>query len=817
ANDAPAAITIEEDSLTYDIAIAGLGIDLGADKVFVADEEQTIAELIEINNGGLTGATAAVSNDGINIVVTRGALDVAVSGSFTYSVTDADGDTITRTVGVSADIDTKPTAGSGVAAVDDDGLADGNPISDVNDLNADTLDSGAGLGDEAVFVGNLAGFSAPGDLPVNVDLTSNTLASDTLGTETITYDWTGNVLTASSAERGDIFTVEFTTDGDGATGEYTVTLLQNVLHADEIPSDENASDPTVTLSITARDNDGSEDTTGSLTITFDDDAPIAFDPSNAVLENVALRIDTGVALDLDIDVDNNVGADQPGVLTFEAYRPGEDGYGRQATGVNEDDQQRDLMVNGVLVKLYASASGTVLYGATAAPIIAGDEPVEVVFTVTLKQTDGEDTYDFLLNQKIDPELTPFSVDDGYVIEVSGGNQSYNFFNSPDDTVPDILVAPLSVAVTRNDDGVVISVNTELTGTVNLNAFQFGTNQGPRVPGGEGIRVNYAQGVSGTPESGKDYAAAATNQDHVIGEHVGVNGAAATLIVKSGTTAVRVTAFQEDATDAPTNDVELIKTTDNTPGANVVSIIVSYGLNQFVFTSNDDPAQDGVDVVFNGDGTADVLGIPVAANGVEIAVLADTNYNAVEYAHLGDPDHNGEFSIGDFGGVTPGEERFVSINPLELLLTDSDQDTVSGTPLSIDLYPEPTTVLDAGRNGLVGSSGDDIFVFELADTSSTYTVNSFDVLENDALDLRDILNGETEASIDSFLQVSEVSGSTVINVSRAGSLTGNLENDKLDGLVDHEITLDGVSNLDLDSGLDGIIQDMINAGKLIVDN
>ena len=69
---------------------------------------------------------------------------------------------------------------------------------------------------------------------------------------------------------------------DKATGAYTVTLLDNVLHATG-PNDENRPDPTTSLTYSITDADGSS-TPGTLTITFDDDAATA---SAEPLQNVA--------------------------------------------------------------------------------------------------------------------------------------------------------------------------------------------------------------------------------------------------------------------------------------------------------------------------------------------------------------------------------------------------------------------------------------------------------------------------------------------------------------------------------------------------
>ena len=58
----------------------------------------------------------------------------------------------------------------------------------------------------------------------------------------MTYSWAANTLTATGP-RGVLFTVLVT---DPATGAYTVTLVDNVLHAWR-PNDENATDPVTAL------------------------------------------------------------------------------------------------------------------------------------------------------------------------------------------------------------------------------------------------------------------------------------------------------------------------------------------------------------------------------------------------------------------------------------------------------------------------------------------------------------------------------------------------------------------------------------------
>ena len=125
----------------------------------------------------------------------------------------------------------------------------------------------------------------------------------TVGTEAVTYSWDAatHTLTATGP-RGALFTVEIT---NAATGAYKVTLLDNVLHASG-PNDENSTDSTTSLTYTIRDADNSS-TTGTLTITFDDDAPVAHDDGNATTEG-------GAAVNGNVLTNDAVGADQPGTV-----------------------------------------------------------------------------------------------------------------------------------------------------------------------------------------------------------------------------------------------------------------------------------------------------------------------------------------------------------------------------------------------------------------------------------------------------------------------------------------------------------------------
>ncbi|RWK34869.1 DUF5801 repeats-in-toxin domain-containing protein [Mesorhizobium sp.] len=197
------------------------------------------------------------------------------AASATYTVTDGDGDTATAGITFAVTDANTPTSGTATATVDDDGLAGGNPASTTGDINANVGDADGPASSEASFSGTLGG-SLGGDGAGANGFSFATLngTSGTVGQENVAYSWDAgtNTLTATTTSGDRIGTALFTVHvTDPATGAYTVTLLDNVLQA-QGPNDEN--NATVNLGYVITDADGST-APGTLTITFNDDAPTA--------------------------------------------------------------------------------------------------------------------------------------------------------------------------------------------------------------------------------------------------------------------------------------------------------------------------------------------------------------------------------------------------------------------------------------------------------------------------------------------------------------------------------------------------------------
>ncbi|WP_339119415.1 Ig-like domain-containing protein [Halomonas sp. BMC6] len=124
---------------------------------------------------------------------------------------------------------------------------------------------------------------------------------------------------------------------------------------------------------------------------------------------------------------------------------------------------------------------------------------------------------------------------------------------------------------------------------------------------------------------------------------------------------------------------------------------------------------------------------------------------------------------------------------------------------------------AGNDSLVGGAGNDTFLWKGGDQGQAGApaldlVQDFGTGSN-TLDLSDLLQGESEGTIDSFIIAKEEGDDTLLYISSKGELNGNIGN------ADQVIHLEGQSLNDLggasSNSLD-VIQHMINNGKLDIE-
>ncbi|MCT2558920.1 DUF5801 domain-containing protein [Tsuneonella sp. YG55] len=277
---------------------AGVTAIDGTTLIFGADGYSQAITLYDAT-GTVPVGTIIVKADGTYAFTAADPLDNPVGAVASFTVTDGDGDAATASITFAITDANAPTGGLAQAALDDDGLAGGNPASTTFDLETDAGDALAD-NDESTFAGTLT-FTDGGDSPATITFAAGVDGSFAMvGTERVQYTVSGDTLTATVAAQDaggtaqdragtTLFTVQIT---DANAGTYRVTLVSNILH-DGGPNEENpaGTDATASIGFTVTDSDGSS-APATLTITFDDDAPTASAVSvTQDAENAAFLVD----------------------------------------------------------------------------------------------------------------------------------------------------------------------------------------------------------------------------------------------------------------------------------------------------------------------------------------------------------------------------------------------------------------------------------------------------------------------------------------------------------------------------------------------
>jgi hypothetical protein len=208
-----------------------------------------------------------------------------------------------------------PEAGPASATVDDEGLAGG-------------IAGGTGdVAGEATTFNDTLPFNFGPDGAGSIDFAAMAGQTATVGTETVTYSWSDatHTLTATVTGGDRDGTSLFTVQVNPATGDYTVTLWDNVLHEslDGQAGDNTENDATVALTFTVTDSNG-DSKSNTLTVNFDDDTPVAQIADTGVLSN-----QLGVVLTGDLNI--VPGADAPLAYTLNLLE-GAEVIGKDADG-----------------------------------------------------------------------------------------------------------------------------------------------------------------------------------------------------------------------------------------------------------------------------------------------------------------------------------------------------------------------------------------------------------------------------------------------------------------------------------------------------
>ncbi|MFC1684089.1 type I secretion C-terminal target domain-containing protein, partial [Pseudomonadota bacterium] len=594
------------------------------------------------------------------------------------------------------------------------------------------------------------------------------------------------------------------------TFDYSYTLDQTVDNDTQAGADDLGYDESFDVAV----SDGTASATDTVTIHIVDDEPSAIDPAMTFVTNNIGQTATGIPLDLDTNIDNNVGADQTGTLSFANI------------GVNGTDSGKET--GGAPIHVYTNGTiliGSTLIGSTYAAVLA--DAGAQVFTITLN-LDGSygsssDTYSFELHQQIDGGITTFNVSDvGF--DFVGGNDPYAYF---DDTITtdangdqDVLLTPV--------DGT----------TVNTNANEGGISGGNSVGAGEAMRVDYVHGISGDSSAspGTQHYSDPGNDDHTFTGHNTVNGASALFTQIHGTSDVKIRAYDND---------DSVPNTVNDYGAltadNINKVTIRY--NGATGTALEGAASLLVGgTTFTFDWTGDDLVVGGVVQDTEIAVYTGDGLTTVEYEH----DSGSTFKIGGFGADVPTPGHMIDLH-YDLALTDADGDSViMEDGIQVQLSPEDHVLItgtdgddvglsapgqsatiialdgddellgNGGNDILIGGAGDDTmtggggvdtFDFNQGDegTSGSPAVDTItDFTAGDKLDLSDMLVGEEAGDINNYLDMNFVGGNTVIDVTH--------DPDSASG-VTQQIVLEGV---DLSAGSTVTIDDLVANGTIVVD-
>ncbi|WP_254203695.1 retention module-containing protein [Aeromonas sp. FDAARGOS 1409] len=250
-----------------------LGISAGEDGL-----QGTLQDIV-FTNQGATGGTLAIDGSGNLIYTSPGNVTsgAAVTETFLYTVTDKDGDAITRTVtfGVT------DTGVSNVSAT--------NELVDEDDIVGGNTGNAGGAGDDVPVTTGHISYTLGADALQGITLSVANTGLTKLDGTTVQTSWNANThtLTGYGTSLADVvFTIVLKNIGSGGA-DYDMTLFQPVTHPghdDLSTSDvvETSFEDNVgfTVAVSVKDVDNSEGTT-SFTVTIDDDSPVASDYTGA--------------------------------------------------------------------------------------------------------------------------------------------------------------------------------------------------------------------------------------------------------------------------------------------------------------------------------------------------------------------------------------------------------------------------------------------------------------------------------------------------------------------------------------------------------
>ncbi|MEG0631195.1 MAG: retention module-containing protein [Pseudomonas sp.] len=189
--------------------------------------------------------------------------------------------------------------------------------------------------------------------------------------------------------------------------------------------------------------------------------------------------------------------------------------------------------------------------------------------------------------------------------------------------------------------------------------------------------------------------------------------------------------------------------------------------------------DGNDILFGdlvsfpgitGEGYNAIQTYVAGKNGV--AVAAVTGQDVHKYI----TEHYNEFNT---SGAKDGNDTLLGGSGDDILFGQGGNDYLDGgkgNDILLGGTGNDTLIGGQGNDILIGGTGADTFVWRSGDVGND-VIKDFKASEGDRIDLRDLLKGETDSTIDNFLKLTTVDNVTTLQISSEGKLNaaGGLAN------------------------------------------
>ncbi|MHC3825600.1 LapA family giant adhesin [Pseudomonas sp. G3-19] len=179
--------------------------------------------------------------------------------------------------------------------------------------------------------------------------------------------------------------------------------------------------------------------------------------------------------------------------------------------------------------------------------------------------------------------------------------------------------------------------------------------------------------------------------------------------------------------------------------------------------------DGNDILFGdlvsfngiaGEGYQAMQAYVAQQTGVDVSKVTTSNVHQYITEH---------YQAFDVSGAHDGNDTLLGGAGNDILFGSGGNDLLDGgkgNDILLGGTGNDTLIGGQGNDILIGGSGADTFVWKAGDTGND-VIKDFNANEGDRIDLRDLLQGETGSTIDNFLKITTVDGTSSLQVSSAG--------------------------------------------------